>query len=224
MHSNSTDYLEELPNPANTNPTLITAPLIFRSQRRRSRKLVFDSWVDSEKYVDMQAIKCNYSQSGNAAAEYNTESLEKSKDKGKGRPIITDLETGEDRSRKRKKKFPIILVLSFQPLKLVIKSHKRIKLAQIVKWREFMESEEEDEDLIKVLCLMILSSLQLLWVPKKTFFGSAMVYAHIHWHQTIASRCLKVIEPTMFNAPVEVSLVINTDVILIPSPVNTLKT
>ncbi|KAG2045993.1 hypothetical protein BDR06DRAFT_1015119 [Suillus hirtellus] len=36
---------------------------------RRSRKPVFDSWVNLGKAVDMQAIKRNHSQSGNAAAE-----------------------------------------------------------------------------------------------------------------------------------------------------------
>ncbi|KAG1803891.1 uncharacterized protein HD556DRAFT_1303877 [Suillus plorans] len=36
---------------------------------RRSRKPVFDSWVNLGKAVDLQAIKCNHTQSGNAAAE-----------------------------------------------------------------------------------------------------------------------------------------------------------
>ncbi|KAG1807621.1 uncharacterized protein BJ212DRAFT_1485473 [Suillus subaureus] len=68
-------------------------------------------------------------------------------DKGKGEAIIADLEPKAEGSRKRKSS--MILALSSQLLKPVMKTCKHVKLSCIVKSKPIMESEDEENMIIQ---------------------------------------------------------------------------
>jgi hypothetical protein len=95
---------------------------------------------------------------GNIAGPSNTqvtESQETVLDKGKGKADPVSEAEGN-----RKRKSPMILALSSQPPKSVLKTHKRVKSTRKVKSNEFVESEDDMTWLCRyVLQLVFLLSL-----------------------------------------------------------------
>ncbi|KAG1812456.1 uncharacterized protein BJ212DRAFT_1301469 [Suillus subaureus] len=119
-------------------------------------------------------------------------------DKGKGKSIVTNLEPETKGSRKRKS--PMILALSSQPLKSAMKTHKCTKSSRIVKSKPIMELEDEEDTIIQV---------EFQRVPMKKPFGPATVIASSH------PAVIKPSKPTP-ETPVQVPPVINAGDILIP--------
>jgi hypothetical protein len=70
------------------------------------------------------------------------------RDKGKGKAVFPDLEAEAEGSRKRKSL--MISEPSSQPPKSAMKSHKRTRSTRVVKSKPFVESEDDDQPMIKV--------------------------------------------------------------------------
>ncbi|KAG1725241.1 hypothetical protein EDB19DRAFT_1833858 [Suillus lakei] len=101
-------------------------------------------------------------------------------DKREGKAIFADPEAEAEGSRKRKSL--MISEPSSQPLKLVMKSHKHIRSTRIVKSKPFVESEDDDQLMIKLFSggvpEVILPRLSTIIVPMKQSFGPATAYAY----------------------------------------------
>ncbi|KAG1737445.1 hypothetical protein EDB19DRAFT_1829547 [Suillus lakei] len=160
---------------------------------------------------------------GNVAGP-STNPTTKYQDKGKGKAIFADLEAEAEGSRKRKS--PMISEPSSQPPKLAMKSHKHTRSTHAVKSKPFMESEDDDQLMIKPFSggvpEVILPRLSTIIVrtpnsprsprvPTKQPFGPATA---------IAGSRLAGVEPPQQTpkAPVQAPPVINTGAILIPRP------
>ncbi|KAG1720217.1 hypothetical protein EDB19DRAFT_1836104 [Suillus lakei] len=146
------------------------------------------------------------------------------RDKGKGKAVFVDLEAEAEGSRKRKSL--MISEPSSQPLKLVMKSHKCMRSTRVVKSKPFVESEDDDEPMIKPFSggvpEVVLPRLSTIiartpnsprspQVPTKQPFGPATAIA--------GSRPAGV-EPSRQTpkAPVQAPPVIDAGAILIPGP------
>ncbi|KAG1722445.1 uncharacterized protein EDB91DRAFT_1088134 [Suillus paluster] len=144
----------------------------------------FDLPVDAPKSPDTVAVDLPSppAVTGSIASPLSStidKSWENRKDKGKAKALDADPEPEADGSRKRK--LPLILGPSSQPLKSVMKSHKRAKSTHVVKSAEFVESEDEHEDKPAaqggpVILVHHLTSVSP-WIPKKSPFGPAKVIA-----------------------------------------------
>ncbi|KAG1719962.1 hypothetical protein EDB19DRAFT_1918363 [Suillus lakei] len=151
----------------------------------------------------------------------STNTTTESQDKGKGKAVVADLEPKADRSRKRK--LPMMSALSSQPPKLVMKTQKRAKSTCVVKSRPFVESEDEEDLIIKLLSggvlEVILPWLSTIYVRKPQLLRSPQVPTKKPFSPAtvIAASCLAIIKPTppKSNTPP----VIKAGDILIPGPV-----
>ncbi|KAG1721327.1 hypothetical protein EDB19DRAFT_1917368 [Suillus lakei] len=147
------------------------------------------------------------------------------RDKGKGKAVFADPEAEAEGSRKRKS--PMISEPSSQPPKSAMKSHKRTRLTHVVKSKPFVESEDDDQPMIKPFSggvpEVVLPRLSTIiartpnspcspWVPTKQPYGPATA---------IAGSCPAGIKPPWQTpeAPVQAPPVIDAGAILIPGPV-----
>ncbi|KAG1721034.1 hypothetical protein EDB19DRAFT_1917578 [Suillus lakei] len=143
-------------------------------------------------------------------------------DKGKGKAVFPDPEAEAEGSRKRKS--PMISEPSSQPLKSAMKSHKCMRSTRAVKSKPFMESEDDDQPMIKpfsggvpevvlprlsTIIVRTPNSPRSPRVPTKQPFGPATA---------IAGSCLAGVEPPRQTpeAPVQAPPVIDAGAILIP--------
>ncbi|KAG1743529.1 hypothetical protein EDD22DRAFT_851486 [Suillus occidentalis] len=147
-------------------------------------------------------------------------------DKGKGKAATIDLIPEVEGSRKRK--FPMISGYSSQPPKSTIKGCKCVKLTQLVKSNQFMESEDEEDTIVQVP--------HSPGFPKKQNFGPASMTANScpevmkspisHSEATVTSGShLKVIKPTDDTAGTsdgELPTIPTFDII-IPSPIGSAR-
>ncbi|KAG1725117.1 hypothetical protein EDB19DRAFT_1915231 [Suillus lakei] len=147
------------------------------------------------------------------------------RDKGKGKAVFVDPEAEAEGSRKRKS--PMISEPSSQPLKSAMKSHKRTRSTRIVKSKPFVESEDDDQLMIKPFSggvpEVVLPRLSTIIartpnsprsprVPTKQPYGPATAIA--------GSRPAGVEPPRQTpKAPVQAPPVINIGAILILGPV-----
>ncbi|KAG1728209.1 hypothetical protein EDB19DRAFT_1832811 [Suillus lakei] len=154
----------------------------------------------------------------------STNPTTKYRDKGKGKAVFADPEAEAEGSRKRKS--PMISEPSSQPPKSAMKSHKRTRSTRVVKSKPFVESEDDNQPMIKPLSggvpEVILPQLSTIIVrtpnsprsprvPMKQPFGPATAIAGSHPAG---------IEPPQQTpeAPVQAPPVIDAGAILIPRP------
>ncbi|KAG0693612.1 hypothetical protein DFH29DRAFT_1007146 [Suillus ampliporus] len=146
------------------------------------------------------------------------------RDKGKGKAVVVDSEPEAEGSRKRKS--PMIPEVSSQPPKSAMKSHKRRKSTRIVKSKALVESEDDDEAIIKPVSRGVLevvlpprskavartpNSPRSPRVPTKKPFGPATA---------ISGRSPAVVEPSQPTPDplLEAPAVAEIGDILIPGP------
>ncbi|KAG1805295.1 uncharacterized protein BJ212DRAFT_1304083 [Suillus subaureus] len=136
-------------------------------------------------------------------ASPSTSTTTKFQDKGKGKAINADLEPKVEGSWKRKS--PMILRLSSQPLKSAMKTCKHVKSSHWVTSKPLVDSEDEEDMSIQpfsggVLDIVLpqLSNLpRSPWVLTKKPFGPATAsHIYVSRTQVIASSHLAVIKPS----------------------------
>ncbi|KAG0699336.1 hypothetical protein DFH29DRAFT_1002113 [Suillus ampliporus] len=139
------------------------------------------------------------------------------RDKGKGKAVVVDSEPEAEGSRKRKS--PMIPEVSSQPPKSAMKSHKRRKSTRIMKSKALVESEDDDEPIIKPVSRGV---LEVVLPPRSKIVARTPNSPRSPWVPTKKPRfpgvAPEVVEPSQPtpNSPVEAPAVVEIGDILIP--------
>ncbi|KAG1795855.1 uncharacterized protein BJ212DRAFT_1489596 [Suillus subaureus] len=149
----------------------------------------------------------------------STSTTAKFRDKGKGKAVDADLEPEAEGSRKRKS--PMILGLSSQPLKSVMKTRKHAKSSCWVTSKPLVDSEDEEDVGIQPL-LGGVPEVILPWLSNSPRSPQVLTKKPFGPTTVIASSHPAVIEPSQPTpeSPVEAPPVIDGGDILIPRPNN----